>query len=156
MSQLSTWFSSQDAAELGHIKRGVKCVLGPAGQGRVKAGVVDSGARLWDPPGLYVPTFSQEVGPEAKVATMLCSKKTQYEHSASDQLTSRRPHTHVTPASLGAGTDPSFQTMTERCRGFCYVLVTTSIISFPPRPSSEQWVLLLSPFMDGETEAQRG
>lgn len=83
--------------------------------GEVKAGVVDSGAPLWDPPGLYVLTFSREVGPEAKVATMLCSKKTQYEHSASDQLTSRRPHTHVTPASLGAGTDPSFQTTTECC-----------------------------------------
>ena len=64
VSQLSTWFSSQDAAELGHIKRGVKCVLGSAGQGRVKAGMVDSGARLWDPPGLYVPPFSREVGPK--------------------------------------------------------------------------------------------
>lgn len=96
MSQLSTWFSSQDAAELGHIKRGVKCVLGSAGQGRVRAGVEDSGARLWDPPGLYLLTFSREVGPEAKVAIMLCSKNTQYEHSAPDQLTSCRPHTHVT------------------------------------------------------------
>ena len=54
----------------------------------------------------------------AKVATMLCSKKTQYEHSASDQLNSCHPHTHVTPASLGVVTHPSFQTTTEHCRGF--------------------------------------
>lgn len=99
MSQLRNWFSFQSAVELGtHQKRGQMCVGGRwAGEGKGRGGGL--GWSSVRPASLYVFTFSREVGPEAKAATVLCSKETQYKCRASDQPTPPHTcvHTHTRP-----------------------------------------------------------
>ena len=99
VSQLRNWFSFQSAVELGtHQKRGEMCVGGRwAGEGKGRGGGL--GWSSVRPASLYVFIFSRGVGPEAKAASVLCSKETQYKCRASDQPTPphTRVHTHTRP-----------------------------------------------------------